>query len=893
MSDLPNVEKLKEYSPPLSSRIYSSDNEVLLEIGKEKRELAQLEEIPKVVVNAFLSAEDDNFYDHHGVDIAGVLRAAWANLKAGRVVQGGSTITQQVAKSLLLSSERSFKRKIKDFILAVKIEQKFSKEEILYLYLNQVYLGGGYYGIKASVRGYFGKELKDVSIAESALLAGLLVAPSKYSPYRNPLYAKKRQLYVLERMYITGKIEKEQYDKAIIEPIKLQKSNEAQFKAPYFTDWVRQRIIDLVGNEEFLTQGFEVKTTLDWKLQESAEKSISQGVREIDKRQGFKGAVEHIEETQIPETILSFRKRLLQKISTFTWFTDDGKLIDEFDFNEEKEKEYLEMLKNKLLEDDKLKNKFKITFVQGNEDHDNLLDMIDENEDYKAVVIGVNKYQRVIYVDVGGIRGVIPHDGFKWAHERYIKDEAKYFSDVDFPTQIVKTGDVVYVRFNSKKLSSLYSLVHKTYRERNLNPEFKNLIQKEKFYTFNLEQIPDVQAALASVDPVTGEILALVGGSDFSRSQFNRAIQAKRQPGSSFKPFIYAAALEQGYTPASTLLDTPQALSGVDTMLDWKPKNYDGKFKGLLTLRQCLEESRNVPTIMLLQQIGVEKVSSILERHGISLNRELDLSIALGSFGINLIDMVSMYSMFPNGGKKIHFKSINSIKNSFGEEFFIDEKEHDGQSPEGIMENEEATVVSNDSNKKEDELPSTTTSTQPQNGEVVQKIDFVSKLTDENVYDKRLAFIMTQLLRGVVQNGTGRKAASLSPFIGGKTGTTNSYIDAWFVGFSRNTVTGVWTGFDDNTTLGFGETGARSALPIWIDFMQQALKIKGENDFTPPPGVISVLINAESGKTASSSTANTIREYFVEGTQPGGEFDTNRQMDEMGILDDDDYYSQQ
>ncbi len=895
MSNLPDVERLKEYTPPLSSRIYAADGEVLLEIGKEKRELAELEEIPPIVIQAFLSAEDNNFYNHNGVDFAGVLRAIYANIKAGRVVQGGSTITQQVAKSLLLSSERSFERKLKDFILAIKIERVFNKDEILYLYLNQVYLGGGYHGVKAAVRGYFGKQLSELTIAEAALMAGLLVAPGKYSPYINPAYAKKRQNYVLERLFADEKISEEQFNLAKAESIKLQKKGGGDMKAPYFTEWVRKRVVELVGNEEFLTQGFDVRTTLNWKLQQAAEKAIETGTREIDKRQGFSGPIESIEKDQWVNFLRERRQEILREVSAFTWFTELGALRDEKDFNEETVETFNEFLAKMMAEDEQAYKDYRVKMAVGNLDASEEVEGLETDKDYKALVLGLNNYQKTIFIDMGGIRGVIPYDGFKWAHKRQISEDRVDIYRIDRPSEVVKEGDVIWVRLNSKKQKTLSSLVDSKYLQLKLSDKFRVFLKEQKYYEFSLEQIPTVQAAIASINPYDGSIISLVGGNDFNESQFNRAVQSKRQPGSSFKPFIYASALEQGYTPASILIDTPQALAGVDNTLDWRPRNYDGKFKGPLTLRQCLEESRNVPTITLLQQIGVDKVMNLLDRNDVKINREIDLSIALGSFGYNLLDMVSLYSIFPNGGKKISFKSITEIKNSAGDEYYLEEHKKEEVEEDLLAEMVTTTSTSTTSTTL---VAKSDTENDLNDGEilfepVVKKIDFVSKLEGDQVLDNRIAFLMTQLLKGVVQRGTGRKAASLSTVIGGKTGTTNNYVDAWFIGFSRNIVSGVWTGFDDNSTLGYGETGARAALPIWKEYMRAALDELGERDFSVPQGVLNLAINPRTGKKASPSSPEIFREFFVEGTQPGGEYDTEKKYDGLGIIDDDDYYSSQ
>jgi penicillin-binding protein 1A len=878
-SNLPDVAILKNYAPALSSKIYARNGEVLLETGKEKRELIDFKDIPPQIINSFLSAEDSGFYEHSGVDITGVIRAAFANLKAGRVVQGGSTITQQVAKSLLLSNERSIQRKIKDFILAIKIEQSFTKEEILYLYLNQVYLGGGFYGVKSAVRGYFDKDISAVTLAESALLAGLLVAPGKYSPYINPIYAKKRQLYVLERLYLNQKISKEEYEFAKSERIKLQKRGTSSFKAPYFTDWIRQRVIELVGEEPFLTQGFEVQTTLDWELQEIAIKAIKEGVRELDKRQGYRGVLNEDFRGQKAEKIIEFHRELLKKTSNFTWFDIQGELLDELDLDEEKSLSYKEEIKKHFVDDDILTKSLKTdAFISLNPE--NTLMRIDLESNYKSVVVGVNRLQEIIVVDLGGIRGVIPQSEFRWAHKRNILDTPLYHPPVENPHNVVKVGDVVLIRPLALKPLPLTKLVDSDYLKLNLSSEVKEYLATSSFLKVSLEQDILVQSGLVAMHPGTGEILSLVGGVDFEKSQFNRALQAKRQPGSAFKPFIYAKALEEGMTASSILFDTPQALSGVDQMVDWKPRNYDGEFLGPITFRKSLENSRNVPTIKLLQRVGVNKLQVFLNRIGIKLEREIDLSLALGSFGMNLLDMVSSYSIFPSGGQKISPKSIVSIKNAFGDEFFITEISDKSDIVAQVVESGQ--IDSENKENKEDQVE------QP-------RIDYVKDLKGDQVYDQRLAFIMSELLRGVIRNGTGAGARELGGNLGGKTGTTNNYVDAWFVGFSEQITAGVWTGFDDNSTLGYAETGAKAALPIWKTFMSKTLEKYGKTEPRAPKGIVNVLINKESGKKATEGEGSGLvfREFFVEGSEPGGQFDFNKRFDDLGIIDDDDYFSSQ
>lgn len=880
--DLPQIATLNDYNPPIPSRIYSRDNELLLEIGTEKRTVVPFDQIPKRIVNSFLAAEDDNFYNHKGVDYYGVLRAMLANIKAGKVVQGGSTITQQVAKSLLLSREKTIVRKVKDFLLAQKIEKKFSKEDILFLYLNQVYLGGGYYGVKRAFKGYFGKELDEATIAESALIAGLLVAPGKYSPYVNPRRAKLRQNYVLKRLFETQKITKEEYDAALSEQIKIQKRDLSEMKAGYFTDWIRQRVMDEVGVDNFLHNGFTVKTTIDWSLQKKAEQLILENAKDTDKRQGFKGPIKTLEGNDFTEFLAKQRQKLLDDSSNYFMFKTDGTVEDQFVFNQE---QWIEEYLNNLKEEDKLSN-FEKRYVEiGHLEEDRLSNLLKVGKSYEAVVLKVSDSERMVFASIAGQKVIIPYEYYRWAHERYTDEDRKYFPYVIYPSNILKTGDVVLVKLQKLNVDA-WSYTYSKFKEKNKSKNIEKYLKEGKYHLALLDQEPDVQSALLSMNPHNGEILSMVGGTSFEKSQFNRAVQSNRQPGSSFKPFIYAAGLENNYTPASILLDSPQALGGVDSSLDWKPRNYDGEFKGEMTFRKALEVSRNIPTILLLQDIGVEKMIAFSKRINLNTTLPEDLSISLGSFGLSLLDLVKAYSIFPNGGQKVYPKSVLEIKDRFGQSYFLKDETHQ-------IEEENLEVVEQGSDSQQ-ELP--TDETNEQVNEEEKKVNpFVDHLKGDQVYDRRLAYLMCNLLKGVVQNGTGRGARHISSFIGGKTGTTNSYVDALFMGFSSNVVTGVWTGFDDNHSLGWGETGAKAALPVWRDYMQSALARYGEDDFNQPTGIVNMNINSQTGRPAKTGEKNVMTEAFVEGTEPGSKTEEPKTDENTPsiIIDDDEYYSTQ
>ncbi|MCK5073872.1 MAG: PBP1A family penicillin-binding protein [Bacteriovoracaceae bacterium] len=893
--DLPRIDTLADYNPPVPSQILARDGTILAQIGIENREIVDFDEIPQIIVDAFLSAEDDSFYQHEGVDYVGIFRAMLVNLKSGRVVQGGSTITQQVAKSLLLTRERSYMRKIKDILLAQRIEKKFSKREILYLYLNQFYLGGGFYGVKAAFSGYFGKELSEATIAETAMMAGLPVAPGRYSPYINPQFAKRRQYYVLRRMLETGKISKEQYDDAIKEKIKFRIRKKKYFKAAYFTDWVRQRVIELVDEEKFLSKGFRVMTTLDWDMQQVAEKEIRNGLRSIDRRQGYKGPLRYIgtKDEQENEEI-QFRKRIFQENSNFFTLSDDNKRIYELEFSEE---EFEDVLKSRKEWQSKIND---YRFIRGMNKNDSLVSELKINKNYEAIVTKIDDRARLIYVTLGGVPGIIPYENFNWAHKRIISEKRQNYWPITKPSSIVKSGDVVWVELKKRSVP-ISPYINKSARKVYDKLKYFKEVREQRYLLCFLDQEPDVQGSLISINPHNGEIIAFVGGSNFRKSQFNRVVQSKRQPGSSFKPILYAAALENGLTPSSIIIDSPEALGGVDQSINWKPKNYDGKFWGPMTFREALEKSRNVPTIKIASKLGVSRILDFVDRISFNVTLEPDLSLALGSFGVDLMEIVSTYSIFPNGGKIVDPKSIISITDKDNNLYVLDENIKKKRILEK-QESKDSVDISEMNTSILKQIMLTETASVENIDDIKEETEvnpYHAALGGEQVYDPRLAFIMANLLKGVVLHGTGMSTKSISHFIGGKTGTTNNYVDAWFIGFSSNIATGVWTGFDDNKTLGWGETGAKSALPIWREFMRSGLKKYGENDFTAPQDIVNVRVDKKTGQLADASNPNAFMEAFVIGTEPGiNRMETSASGEKGQLLDkkyffEDEYFNQQ
>lgn len=822
-NELPQISSLQDYRPPIVSSIYSRDGELLLEVGVEKRKVASFNEIPTRVINCFLAAEDDGFYDHAGVDYMGIFRSMIKNILAGRVVQGGSTITQQVAKTFFTSGERTISRKVKDMLLAKKIEENFSKSEILFLYLNQMYFGGGYHGVKMAASGYFKKELIDVTNAEGAMLAGLLARPHGYSPYISPIYAKRRQRYVLKRLFDTGKISDIEYEEALNEEIKIFPREDSLRKAGYFVDWVKSLLEGKISEDDFMTQGYEIITSLNWKYQQEAEKSVINGLKEIDKREGYKGPIGRVEEEEDLELFFrAQRERRQNRDEKYGRLTPEGELlpINVFNSLEEEEKFFEEKL--------------------------------EVGENLEAIVESTNDETQTIIARVSdNIRVKIEESGFSWAKPRLISEKPTYRPLIKKPSEILKKDDMILVRILSKK---------------------KNTEDEHYSFGAELDQEPEVQGALLSVEAQTGEILAMVGGRDYEKSQFNRTIQAERQPGSVFKSFYYAAALEKGYTPATIVMDTPYALSGVSKDSSWKPQNYDKKYLGPITFREALEKSRNIPAIKVAQDVGVSGIKTFVERLGLKISLPNDLSFSLGAFGIKLIDLVKGYSVFANAGKKVPFKSIllvrdTRVENSNFENFHAEEENtevSDGYIPLEV----DTDILVGDFEFYD------SSSTH------ISKISqfYRKTLVGDNVYDERLAYIMTNMLKGVIRSGTGTRARGVSSFIAGKTGTTNDYVDAWFLGYNKEVVTGVWTGFDINRTMGYGEGGGVASLPIWADYMEFVVKDRGESDFKAPDGVINVKVNKETGKLAQIEDQNYFMETFVQGTEPS--------LEESGLFED-------
>jgi penicillin-binding protein 1A len=726
--DLPKISSLKDYHPSVITTVLSDDNQKIAEFYKERRIVVPLKDIPKQLQQAFIAAEDARFYKHQGIDLISIMRAFFKNLEAGTIVQGGSTITQQVTKSFLLTPERSYKRKIKEAILAYRIDKIFSKEDILYLYLNQIYLGHGAYGVEAAAENYFGKSVNELNLAECAILAGLPQAPSRYSPFHYPEKAKQRQIYVLNRMVSEGYITDLQASEAINTELDIQpRRNWYLEKVPVYTEDIRRYVEKKYGEDALYTQGLKIYAAVNVGMQKAARTQIQEGLKALDRRQGYRGPLQQLK-------------------------TDE---IESFSQQIEKEQALHPLAPGVVT---------------------------------KGVVIDIDDKAGKVTVRMGGQRGVIAIDDMRWARKPN-PDVPYYQARLSRPSQALFLGDVIQV-------------------------EAKEHDPKTDLWKLSLDQTPAAQAALLCIEAGTGLVKVMVGGLDFTQSQFNRAIQSRRQPGSAFKPVIYAAALDKGYTPATVIIDSPIVLKDEEHDFTWKPKNYGKKFYGPTLLREALAKSRNVVTIKILQDIGIDYVIDYAQKLGIESPLHRDLSIALGSSGVSLLEIVQAYSIFANQGYLVQPAFITKIED--------------------------------------------------RNGNILEEMNPVRK----KVIEESTAYIMTSLLEGVVKFGTARRIRALHRPVAGKTGTTNNLYDAWFVGYTPRYITGVWVGFDQERSLGAGETGSRAASPIWLGFMQEILKNEPVRIFQVPEGVVFAKIDADTGKLPIPESKHTVFECFKEGTVP-------------------------
>ncbi|MGM0418017.1 MAG: penicillin-binding protein 1A [Thermodesulfobacteriota bacterium] len=726
--DLPKIKSLADYNPPQVTEVFSDSGDKIAEFYKQKRYIIDNEKMPAHLIKAFVAAEDSRFYEHGGIDLLSIVRAFYKNIFAGQIVQGGSTITQQVAKSFFLSPEKSYERKIKEAILAYRIDKFFSKEDILYLYLNQIYLGNGAYGVEAAARSYFGKNAENLLLSESAMLAGLPQAPSRYSPLKHFERARKRQHYVLRQMiqnnYITPI---EAANAKAGEIILADQKNYFMEKTPYYSAYVKKYLLDKYGEKKLFRSGLKIYTAVSEKMQEQAKKDLNKGLRELDKRQGYRGPIKNLKK----EDIQSF----------------------------------LENQKDKIKEED-----------------------IKAGLELKAVVTEVNNEKNHVMVKFEGYSGILPLENMSWARK---PDPQKYYlyHKIKKPGHALKKNDLILIKLEEKN-------------------------QENDLWTVSLEQTPEVSGSILCIEAGTGEVKAMIGGKSFVESQFNRAVQSKRQPGSAFKPVIYSAALDKGYTAASMIMDNAFVFYDKEQDFTWKPQNYNEKFYGPTLLRKALALSINLVTIKLTKEIGIDYLIDYSRKLGIESNLDRNYSLALGSSGMTLLEITNAYSVFANKGKLIDPVFIKKIEDS--------------------------------------------------SGDVLEESDPGSN----RVIPKETAFIMTSMMKSVVTEGTGWRAKKLDRPAAGKTGTTNNLHDAWFIGYTTDYITGTWVGYDQARTLGINETGSKAACPVWVDFMQEIHKGIPEKDFEVPDNIIYQKIDAKTGLLPGPDTEKTIYESFVKGTEP-------------------------
>lgn len=763
-NDLPDYRQLADYQPPTVTRIHAGDGRLLAEYAQEKRVFVPVEAMPKRLIEAFLAAEDKNFYNHFGLDPVSIVRAVLTNISQigqNRRLVGASTITQQVAKNFLLTNEVSYVRKLKEAILAYRIEQAFSKNEILELYLNQIYLGVGSYGVAAAALNYFNKSLDDLTTAEAAFLAGLPKAPSVYHPVRKPEEAKGRRDWVIGRLLDLKIIDEQEAEIARAEPLVMKRRDDTELvKADYFTESVRRQLIADHGESALYEGGLSIRTTILPTMQEQATRALNDGLIAYDRRHGWRGPVSSMD---IDENWIERLAEVDRKSGLPNW---------------------------------------------------QLGLVIEANE--ASASIGL--------VDDGSIIE-LPLEAVTWAREqiRYADDPDKESlgPEITRVDQVLKRGEVIWVEPVPTKDE-----------EATTEADDGSLIDQVRY---ELRQPPEVEGAIVAIDPHNGRILAMTGGFNYQRSEFNRATQARRQPGSALKPFVYLAGFEQSYTPSSTFLDAPVVYDQGPDEGKWKPENYSNKFYGTRTLRFGLEKSLNVLTVRLAQSIGMGNVIGMADRFGLARKMEYNLASALGSSEADLMTLTSAYAMLVNGGKRIKPALIERIQDRHGKT--VDRR--DGR-----------------------HCPS------------CQSIEWTKQPTPlladerERIIDEARAYQMVNILEGVVERGTGRRAQAIGKPVAGKTGTSNDSRDAWFLGFTPDLAVGVYVGFDTPRTLGKKETGSSAALPIFVDFMQNALSDKPATPFRVPDGVRLVRIDADSGLLPGPTTESVIWEAFLPTTEP-------------------------
>ncbi|HEY8156375.1 MAG TPA: PBP1A family penicillin-binding protein [Myxococcota bacterium] len=804
--DLPDLRSLSDYHPALASRVVDRHGQTIGEFFSERRRLTPLESVPPHVVNAFVAGEDSAFFEHKGIDFSSILRAAWVNLRTGgEIKQGGSTITQQMVKGLLLSPERTYRRKIRELILAWNIERHFSKQEILYLYLNQIYFGHGAYGIGEAAETYFGKDVSQLSVSEGAQLAGLPKAPSRYSPYANPEAAEQRRRYVLDRMLEEQLIDATTHAAAVAELPRTRELTEADqvWEMAYFTEEVRRRLFDALGSDVVLRGGLVIETTLDSELQRAAVAAVRRGLVELDQRQAYRGPLRKLAAAAIEAELLRIG--------------EENGLIQPAPAAEEAAASPAPPPPPAATPAAAPGETW--AWPVGSRKGARPIDSRTGKPPLLGVVRSVDRAAQIARVAFApGREAVVTLADVSWARE---PDPDSAPHPVESIERVFRAGDVA--RFLPVETAAA-------------NPD-------GGLRRVMLFQEPTVEGALLSFDAASGEILALVGGWDFDRSQFDRATQARRQPGSAFKPIIYAAALAKGYTASSILYDRPVVYVDETSGFVWRPQNYGKSFYGPITLREALARSVNNATVHLFRDIGVDYVISFARSLGIQSPLQRDLSLALGSSGLSLLELTRAYGVFAAGGHQVVPTFIRRVTDGSGQLLLEKVALPDAPLPELPVESAAPIDVVAAGSAPPEAAPG---------------------LSPDQAY------LATDLLRAVITDpqGTGGRARELGRPIAGKTGTTNEQADAWFIGYSPDVVTGVWVGHDESRFLGWGETGARAALPIWMEYMHAALDPRPARDFPVPEAIVFARIDRKTGLLADASSSNSVFQAYLAGAEP-------------------------
>jgi len=825
--NLPDIRTIEDYKPPVISEVFADDKSKIGEFWTQCRIFLPYEKIPKRVVQAFLDSEDERYWEHKGVDMRSIARAFMANLRAGTTKQGGSTITQQITRALLLSRERSMSRKIREAILATRLERYLDKEQILTLYLNQIYLGNRAYGVEAAARNYFRKSAAELSLAQTALLAGLPTAPTNFSPVNNPAEARKRQIHVLRRMREVGHITAQEEQAALLEKFPIYVAGiDKDFTdkdAAWFVEHVRRIVKERYGDDFIYRRGLKIYTTVNMPMQRAANAAIRGGIERIDRQLGWRGPLGHVESSEIPAKADELGAKLAVKQGiVIPWPPESGAT----------RRPHLE-------------------FVEGDE--------------YEAVVTDISG--KDVFIQIGNVSGIIKIGGLKWAR-RFVPggigyDGGSYVSD---PKSVLKPGDVILAR----KLAD---------------------------GTFQLAQEPKVQSAMAAVDPNDGFLKAIVGGYDFDKSEFNRATQALRQPGSSFKPFVYSAALDKGYTESTTIVDGPVNFQ-VGRNSFWSPKNYGGNYGGPTSFKGCITASRNIPTAKIVFDIGTHYLTAYQRKMGITTPIDKYLSMSLGANAVYLLEMVQAYGVFVNHGKLNRTIAITRIEDSKGEvleEMGVRLSGNDRRAeidwtgaPLGLGEEktevaEEATEAATgppiERNIEPNEL---NTALWEEAAAWIErdklnltdleiKTLYGSAIPEGHAITPQTAYIMVDMLKNVVTSGTATRVRALGKPAGGKTGTTNDETDAWFIGFVPDLVAGVWIGYDHVQKIGRGVTGGVYAAPIFLDFMKAATEGWEAKDFPKPEELPANIANLTGGSSLFGSYPKTTIPGMIDGISGGAD----------------------